>query len=102
MRKSFDHLSLKIVAFLNLINMGERGWRPYCWKGKPFTASHPPQKKSQLALYYGASPYPLLPVSHLSSKNAEEYQLSVILNRVHFKFIQSNFSRDPMPYLKFN
>jgi hypothetical protein len=45
---------------------------------------------------------PLLPVSCLSSKNAEEYQLSVILNKVYFKFVQSNLARVPMPYLKFN
>jgi hypothetical protein len=37
-----------------------------------------------------------------SSNNVEEYQLSVILNKVHFKFVQSNFARVPTPYLKFN
>jgi hypothetical protein len=45
---------------------------------------------------------PLLPVSSLSSKNAEEYQLSVILNKVYFKFGQSNLARVPTPYLKCN
>jgi hypothetical protein len=29
------------VALFILIQRGERGWRPYREKGKPFTASHP-------------------------------------------------------------
>jgi hypothetical protein len=45
---------------------------------------------------------PLLPVSLLSSKSAEEYQLTVILNKVYFKFVQPNLARVPTPYLKFN
>jgi hypothetical protein len=51
-----------------------------------------PPYKSQLALYYGAGHNPLLPVPRLSSKNAEEYQLSVIHNKLHFKFVQSTFA----------
>ena len=32
----------------------------------------------------------------------EDYLLSVIHNIVHFKFVQSTFTRVPLPYLKFN
>jgi hypothetical protein len=87
------------IAFLNLINRGERGWRPYCWKGKPFTASHPKKVNWPCTM---EPVIPLLPVSRLSSQNAEQYQLSVILNKVYFKFVQSNLARVPTPYLKFN
>ena len=83
------------VALFNLINRGERDWRPYYWKGKPFTASHPNKKANWPCTTEPVEP--LLPVSHLSSKNSEEYQLSVI-----FTFVQSNLARVPTPYLKFN
>jgi hypothetical protein len=77
----------------------EKGWRPYCWKDKPFTASHPEKANWPCTM---EPVIPLLPVSLLSSKNAEEYQLIVILDKVHFKFVQSNFARVPTPYLIFN
>jgi hypothetical protein len=77
----------------------EKGCRPNSWKDKPVTASHPKKANwpctTELVI-------PLLPVSRLLSKNKKEYQLSVILIKVHFKFVQSNFARVPTPYLKFN
>ena len=74
------------MALFNLINRGGREVGDHT-KGKPFIASHP--KKANWPCT--TEPViPLLPVSHLSSKNAEEYQLSVILNKVYFKFVQSN------------
>ena len=84
------------VALFNLINRGERGWRLYCLHCLP-----PQNKKANWPCTIEPAE-PLLPVSHLSSKNAEEYQLSVILNKVYFKFVQSNLARVPTPYLKFN
>ena len=75
------------VALFNLINRGERDWRRTIERASP--SLPPTQIKEPVER--------LLPVSHLSSKNAEEYQLSVI-----FTFVQSNLARVPTPYLKFN
>ena len=88
------------VALFNLINRGERDWRRTIERASP--SLPPTQIKKPIGLVLQEPVELLLPVSHLSSKNAEEYQLSVILNKVYFKFVQSNLARVPTPYLKFN
>jgi hypothetical protein len=74
-----------------------RDWRCTIERASP--SLPPTQIKKPIGLVLQEPVELLLPVSHLSSKNAEEYQLSVI---VYFTFVQSNLARVPMPYLKFN
>jgi hypothetical protein len=88
------------VALFNLINRGERDWRRTIERASP--SLPPTQIKKPIGLVLQEPVELLLPVSHLSSKNAEEYQLSVILIIVYFTFVQSNLARVPTPYLKFN
>ena len=52
------------VALFNLINRGERGWRPYCWKGKPFTASHPKKANWPCTTEPVLTPFSLFPACH--------------------------------------
>ena len=86
------------MALLNLINRvgGEVGDRTF-GRASP---SQPPTLKKPIGLVLQEPVKLLLPVSHLSSKKAEKYQLSVII--VYFTFVQSNLARVPTPYLKFN
>ena len=86
------------VALFNLINRGERDWRRTIERASP--SLPPTQIKKPIGLVLQEPVELLLPVSHLSSKKAEKYQLSVII--VYFTFVQSNLARVPTPYLKFN
>ena len=86
------------MAFLNLINRGGGEVGDHTFRSA--SPSQPPTLKKPIGLILQSQSLPPSPCFPPVIQNVEEYQLSVILNIVYFKIVQSNFCQGSNALLK--